>query len=125
MQNNLGITPSIVIGGNVVTMAPNNKCVVINKKGKVKTFTQDQFTKQLLKNQDKAQSGQDFEFKKSNKAGWITAGLLAVGGTAAGLVYRKNISKFFKEFPFKEVGKDLKTKITNAFKLEKTPKPEA
>lgn len=125
MQNNLGITPSIVIGGNVVTMAPNNKCVVINKKGKVKTFTQDQFTKQLLKNQDKAQSGEDFEFKKSNKVGWITAGLLAIGGTAAGIIYRKNISKFLKEFPFKEVGKDLKTKITNAFKLEKTPKPEA
>ena len=30
MENNLGVTPSIVIGGNVVTMAPNNKCVVIN-----------------------------------------------------------------------------------------------
>lgn len=125
MENNLGITPSIVIGGNVVTMAPNNKCVVINKKGKVKTFTQDQFTKQLLKNQDKANNGQDFEFKKSHKTAWAVTGLLAAGGAAAGIIFRKNISKFFKEFPFKEVGKDLKTKITNAFKLENAPKTEA
>lgn len=124
MSSNLGITPSVVIGGNVVTMAPNNKCVVIDKKGKVKTFTQTQFTKQLLKNQEKANNGEEFTFKKSHKAGWIAAGILAAGGTAAGIIYRKNISKFFKAFPFKEVAKDLKTKITNAFKLENAAKAE-
>lgn len=124
MENNVSITPSILIGGNVVTMAPNNKCVVINKKGKVKTFTKDQFTKQLLKNQDKANNGEEFEFKKSHKTAWAITGLLAAGTAAAGIIYRKNISKFFKEFPFKEVAKDLKAKFVNAFKLENAAKTE-
>lgn len=67
MANNMTIGPALSIGGNTVEMTTNGKVQVTNTRGKVKTLSQDQFKKQLIKNADKIEAGQDFEFKKITK----------------------------------------------------------
>lgn len=80
MTNNMTIGPALAIGGNKVEMTQKGKIKVTNQQGKVKTLSQDEFKKQLLKNADNIKAGKDFEFKKDNKnakAAVGVAGLLA------------------------------------------------
>lgn len=67
MVNNMTVGPALAIGGNKVEMTQQGKIQVTNPQGKVKTLSQDEFKKQLVKNADKIEAGQDFEFKKDNK----------------------------------------------------------
>ena len=77
MADNMTIGPALAIGGNQVEMTPKGKIKVTNSQGKIKTLSQDEFKKQLIKNADKIEKGEDFEFKKDNKS------LKAAGGVAA------------------------------------------
>ena len=67
MTNNMTIGPALAIGGNKVEMTQQGKIQVTNSQGKVKTLSQDEFKKQLIKNADNIEAGKDFEFKKDNK----------------------------------------------------------
>lgn len=67
MADNMTIGPALAIGGNKVEMTQQGKIQVTNPNGKIKTLSQDQFKKQLVKNADKIQNGEDFEFKKTKK----------------------------------------------------------
>lgn len=67
MADNMTIGPALAIGGNKVEMTQQGKIQVTNPQGKIKTLSQDEFKKQLVKNADKIEAGQDFEFKKDNK----------------------------------------------------------
>lgn len=77
MADNMTIGPALAIGGNKVEMTQQGKIQVTNPQGKIKTLSQDEFKKQLVKNADKIEAGQDFEFKKDNK------NLKAAGGVGA------------------------------------------
>ena len=83
MTNNMTIGPALAIGGNKVEMTQQGKIQVTNSQGKVKTLSQDEFKKQLIKNADNIEAGKDFEFKKDNKNGKIAAGI----GTALAATY--------------------------------------
>lgn len=80
MTNNMTIGPALAIGGNKVEMTQKGKIKVTNPQGKVKTLSQDEFKKQLLKNADNIQAGKDFEFKKDNKNAKAAVG---IGGLLA------------------------------------------
>lgn len=108
MGSNMTIGPALSIGGNTAEMTTKGKVQVTNAQGKVKTLSQDQFKKQLIKNADKIQRGEDFEFKKDNKTALIAGGAVATAAIATGVVYRKDISKYVKNFSFKKLGKDIK-----------------
>ncbi len=75
MTDNMTIGPSLVIGGNKVEMTQKGKIQVTNSQGKVNTLSKDEFKKQLIKNEDKIRSGEDFEFKKDNKNAKASAGV--------------------------------------------------
>ena len=66
MADNMTIGPALSIGGNTVQMTQKGKVQVTNAQGKVKTLSQDQFKKQLIKNANNIETGKDFEFKKDN-----------------------------------------------------------
>lgn len=83
MTNNMTIGPALSIGGNKVEMTQQGKIQVTNSQGKVKTLSQDEFKKQLIKNADNIETGKDFEFKKDNKNAKIAAGI----GTALAATY--------------------------------------
>ncbi len=83
MTNNMTIGPALAIGGNKVEMTQQGKIQVTNSQGKVKTLSQDEFKKQLIKNADNIQAGKDFEFKKDNKNVKVAAGI----GTALAAAY--------------------------------------
>ncbi len=83
MTNNMTIGPALAIGGNKVEMTQQGKIQVTNSQGKVKTLSQDEFKKQLIKNADNIEAGKDFEFKKDNKNAKIAAGI----GTALAAAY--------------------------------------
>ena len=74
MTNNMTIGPALSIGGNKVEMTQQGKIQVTNSQGKIKTLSQDEFKKQLIKNADNIEAGKDFEFKKDNKNAKIAAG---------------------------------------------------
>lgn len=108
MANNMTIGPAVMVGGNEVQMTTKGKVQVTNPKGKVVTLSQDQFQKQTLKNIDKLQNGEEFEYKKDHKALKIAG---AVAGTAAvvtGIIYRKEIARYMKDFSFKKLWNDIK-----------------
>jgi len=67
MANNMTIGPAVMVGGNEVQVTTKGKVQVTNPKGKIVTLSQDQFQKQTLKNIDKLQNGEDFEYKKDRK----------------------------------------------------------
>ena len=93
---NFGIGPVLPIGGNEVQMTTQGKVQVTNSQGKVKTLSQDQFKKQLVKNMDKISQGEDFEFKDNNKKGIVAASALAVAAATIaglGLAVHKNVLK--------------------------------
>lgn len=75
MADNMTIGPALAIGGNKVEMTQQGKIQVTNPQGKIKTLSQDEFKKQLVKNADKIEAGQDFEFKKDNKNVKAAAGI--------------------------------------------------
>lgn len=96
------------IGGNQIQQTKKGNFRVTNAQGKTKTFSEDEVILQLAKNSEKAKSGEAFEFKKDHKnAAKIGAGIAAGAAITAGIIYRKNIGKFFTN-----IGK----KIKNLFK---------
>ena len=99
MADNMTIGPALAIGGNKVEMTQQGKIQVTNPNGKIKTLSQDQFKKQLVKNADKIQNGEDFEFKKDKKTLKIAAAVV---------IYRKEIGKYMKDFSFKKLWNDIK-----------------
>lgn len=123
MANNMTIGPALAIGGNTVEITTNGKVQVTNARGKVKTLSQDQFKKQLIKNADKIEAGQDFEFKKDHKTAKIIGGGLATAVVVTGAVYRKEIGKYMKNFSWKKLGQDIKG-LFSKVKGEKTENKE-
>ena len=107
MANNMTIGPALIVGGNKVEMTTTGKVQVTNQEGKIKTLSQDQFKKQLIKNADKISNGENVEFKK-------------------------DIAKYMKDFSFKKLGQDIKglwgklkgnLKKLNPFKKDKPTPP--
>lgn len=108
MADNMTIGPALAIGGNKVEMTQQGKIQVTNPNGKIKTLSQDQFKKQLVKNADKIQNGEDFEFKKDKKTLKIAAAVVATAAVVTGVIYRKEIGKYMKDFSFKKLWNDIK-----------------
>ena len=63
-MTSITIGPAIEIGGNVVEKTIDGKFQVTNHKGKIKTLSHDEFSRNMFKNADKLDSGEEFEFKK-------------------------------------------------------------
>lgn len=108
MANNMTIGPALVVGGNKVEMTTNGKVQVTNPQGKVKTMSQDNFQKQLVKNADKISNGENVEFKKDNKTGLIAGGAVATAAIVTGIIFRKDIARYMKDFSWKKLGQDIK-----------------
>lgn len=130
MANNMTIGPALIVGGNKVELTTTGKVQVTNQEGKIKTLSQDQFKKQLIKNADKISDGENVEFKKDSKAGLIVGGAIATAAVVTAVVFRKDIAKYMKDFSFKKLGQDIKglfgkakNKISGLF--HKTPKGPA
>lgn len=132
MANNMTIGPALIVGGNKVEMTTTGKVQVTNQEGKIKTLSQDQFKKQLIKNADKISNGENVEFKKDNKIGWIAGGAVATAAVVTAVIYRKDIAKYMKDFSFKKLGQDIKglwnklkgnLKKLNPFKKDKPTPP--
>lgn len=97
MSSNMAIQ-SANIGGNIVQPTPDGKFKVTTAKGKEKVLTEDQFVKQLKKNEENIKSGKDFEIKKGASPIAKAVGFIAAAGAiVAAVVYRKNIANFFKK----------------------------
>lgn len=132
MANNMTIGPALIVGGNKVEMTTTGKVQVTNQEGKIKTLSQDQFKKQLIKNADKISNGENVEFKKDNKIGLIAGGAVATAAVVTAVIYRKDIAKYMKDFSFKKLGQDIKglwnklkgnLKKLNPFKKDKPTPP--
>lgn len=108
MANNMTIGPAVIVGGNEVQMTTKGKIQVTNPKGKVVTLSQDQFQKQTLKNIDKLQNGEDFEYKKDRKGLKIAGAVAGTAVVATGIIYRKEIGRYMKNFSFKKAWNDFK-----------------
>lgn len=122
MSNSMTIGPAMEIGGNTVEMRTDGKIKVTNPKGKIKTLTQDEFKKQTVKNADKIASGEDFEYKKDHKALKIAGAAAGTVAVSLGIIYRKEIGKYMKNFTFKKFWNDLKGLFkSNKNKDVKTP----
>lgn len=94
----------INIGGNQIQQTKKGNFRITNAQGKTKTFSEDEVILQLTKNSEKARNGEEFEFKKDYKNSIkIAAGIVGGAAVTAGLVYRKNITKFFNK-----IGKNIK-----------------
>lgn len=119
MANNMTIGPAVMVGGNEVQLTTKGKIQVTNPKGKVVTLSQDQFQKQTLKNVDKLQNGEDFEYKKDNKALKIAGAAVGTAAVVTGIIYRKEIARYMKNFSFKKLWNDIK----DLFKPVKKEKP--
>lgn len=128
MANNMTIGPALAIGGNTVELTTKGKVQVTNPEGKIKTLSQDEFKKQLIKNADKIENGEDFEFKSGNAKKALTIAGAAVGTAAvvAGVIYRKKVANFVKNFDVKKTWQSVKDffsntakKVAKIFKKEK------
>ena len=115
MADNMTIGPALAIGGNKVEMTQQGKIQVTNPQGKIKTLSQDEFKKQLIKNADKIEAGEDFEFKKDKKGLKIAGAAVGVAAVTTGIIYRKQIGNYLKDFSWKKFGEDIK----NLFKSTK------
>ena len=100
MSDSMTIGPAMQVGGNVVEMRIDGKIQVTNQKGKIKTLTQDEFKKQTIKNADKIQAGEDFEYKKDHKGLKIAGAAVGTVAVSLGIIYRKEIGKYLKNFSF-------------------------
>lgn len=96
MSSNMTI-PAANIGGNMVQPTPDGKIKVTTAKGKVKVLTQDQFVKQIKKNEENIKAGKDFEIKKSNTTAKVAGLVLAAAAVVTGVIYRKEIGKWFSK----------------------------
>lgn len=106
----VNVLNSSVIGGNLVQLDNKNRYHVTDKRGKRKVLTSDEFKRNLENNYEKIVSGEDIKFKKPMSATKKTLlTLLAVGTAAAGYIYRKDITKFFKSPKLKEKMNNLAT----------------
>ncbi len=132
MANNMTIGPALIVGGNKVELTTTGKVQVTNQEGKIKTLSQDQFKKQLIKNADKISDGENVEFKKDSKAGLIVGGAIATAAVVTAVIFRKDIAKYMKDFSFKKLGQDIKglwgklkgnLKKLNPFKKDKPTPP--
>lgn len=94
MADNMTIGPVLSVGGNNVEILQTGKILVTNPKGKMKTLTQDEFKKQIIKNADKIQSGEDFEFKKDRKGLKIASAIVGTAAVVTGVIYYKKIGQF-------------------------------
>lgn len=119
MANNMTIGPAVMVGGNEVQVTTKGKIQVTNPKGKVITLSQDQFQKQTLKNIDKLENGEDFEYKKDHKALKIAGAAVGTAAVVTGIIYRKEIARYMKNFSFKKLWNDIK----DLFKPVKKEKP--
>ena len=99
MTDSMTIGPALTIGGNKVEMLQTGNILVTSPKGKMKTLSQDEFKKQLVKNINNINNGENFEFKKDNKKAKIAAG---IGATLAAAYIGLSIA----------VGKKVLTKAT-------------
>lgn len=108
MSNSMTIGPAMEIGGNTVEMRTDGKIQVTNSKGKIKTLTQDEFKKQTVQNADKIASGEDFEYKKDHKALKIAGAAVGTAAISLGIIYRKEIGKYMRNFTFKKFWNDIK-----------------
>lgn len=95
MSSNMAI-PTVKIGGNIVQPTPEGKIKVTTAKGKVKVLSQDQFVKQIKKNEQNIKDGKDFEIKKENNGLKITGLIAAAAAVVGAVVYRKDLAKLFK-----------------------------
>ncbi len=98
------------VGGNTAQLTTNGKVQITDANGKTKVISQKSFQKQLIKNADKINNGDSFEFKSNSTGKKVAAGIGiagAIAGIAAAVIYRKNISNFFKNTNFKELKSDL------------------
>ena len=95
MSSNMAI-PAVNIGGNIVQPTPEGKIKVTTAKGKVKVLSQDQFVKQIKKNEQNIKDGKDFEIKKDNTGLKITGLIAAAAAVVGAVVYRKDLAKLFK-----------------------------
>ena len=127
---------SSVIGGNLVQIDNKNHYHVTDKNGKTKILTRDQFEKNIIQNENKLQSGEDIKFKKPMSFFSKAMLTLLTAGTIAGVIYRKDIKKFFKSSQTKEVidnlvnsesgqkvkktGENIKNKVDDLIKNPKT-----
>ncbi|MBO6088217.1 hypothetical protein J6P92_07750 [bacterium] len=121
MSDSMTIGPAMQVGGNVVEMRIDGKIQVTNQKGKIKTLTQDEFKKQTIKNADKIQAGEDFEYKKDHKGLKIAGAAVGTVAVSLGIIYRKEIGKYLKNFSFKKFWQDIK----NLFKSNKNKDAKA
>lgn len=96
MSSNMAI-PAANIGGNIVSPTPDGKIKVTTAKGKERVLTQDQFIKQIKKNEENIKAGKDFEIKKDNKTAKIVGLVAAAAAIVTGVVYRKEIGKWFSK----------------------------
>ena len=108
MADNMTIGPALAIGGNQVEMTQKGKFKVTNSQGKIKTLSQDEFKKQLIKNADKIEKGEDFEFKKDNKnliaasgvAGLLGAAYIGLSVAVGKKALTKSVAKAGEELGF-------------------------
>lgn len=114
----MAIGPAVSVGGNKVQMEVKPHFVVTNNKGKSATFSKDEFTKQLNKNADKIENGENFEFKKDRTALKIAS--IAVGTAAAvtGIINYKKIGKFFTGL-FKRIKPEKETNLLQSKRYAK------
>lgn len=113
MADSMTIGPALAIGGNKVQMT--QQIQVTNPQGKIITLSQDEFKKQLIENADKINNGEDFkfkeensDFKKDNKNLKIAGAAVGVAAIVTGVIYRKEIGKYMKDFSFSKLWDDIK-----------------
>ena len=124
-MSNITVGPALEIGGNTVEMTTRGKVQVTNPKGQIKTLSQDEFRKNLVKNADKIEAGEDFEFKKDRKGLKIAAAAVATAAVVTAAIYHKEIGKYLKDFSFKKLWKDVKGLFTNKAKKIRAEKRNA
>ena len=124
-MTNMVVGPALEIGGNVVEMTNKGKVQVTNAKGNIKTLSQDEFKKNLVKNADKINLGEDFEFKKDHKALKIAAAAIGTAAVTTAVIYRKEIGKYLKNFSFKKAWNDVKDFFTRKSKKMREQKRTA
>ena len=107
-MTNIVVGPALEIGGNTAQMTSKGKIQITNSQGKIKTLSRDEFKRNLIKNADKINNGEDFEFKKSHKFLKIFAAAIGTAAVASTVVYRKQISKYLKDFSFKKLWNNVK-----------------
>lgn len=115
----VSLTNSSVIGGNLVQIDNKHRYHVTDKNGKKKILTKDQFDKNIIENKEKLAHGEDFKFKKPmTTTQKVLLALGTIGAAVGAIVYRKNITNFFKNIDVKKNIEEIK----NSKPMEKIQK---